>query len=63
MASQVRKVCYTSASRHELVGVLEGPDVLETEGNGVVVLVHGGMAHKDSLYHKSLAQQVSPCSY
>ena len=49
---------YKSRSGHDLVGILSSPEDALTVPRKVVVLVHGGMANKNSFYHKQLAQLV-----
>ena len=44
---------------HRLVGILSQPSAGVAARGEVVVLVHGGMANKNSFYHKHLASKLA----
>ena len=50
-----RRLTFRGASGNELVGLLTSP---ARDASAVVLLVHGGMANKNSFYHKHLAQRL-----
>eukprot|EP00729_Bicosta_minor_P021905 gene21905-31818_t len=52
---ETRKVTFHGADGTALVGVLDSPP---DECSQVVVLIHGGMAHKSAFYHKHLGKQL-----
>lgn len=54
------KMSYAAADgAHELVGILTRPPAGVAARGEAVVLVHGGMANKNSFYHKHLASKLA----
>ena len=50
---------YVCEGAHELVGILTRPPAGVAARGEAVVLVHGGMANKNSFYHKHLASKLA----
>ena len=54
------KLKYPSANtKHTLVGLLTIPPQPSSSSNKCIILVHGGMANKNSFYHKYLAKHLT----